>query len=91
MTNNHKIVKQMVDAMKAMVNNLDKVQQEKVLINIDDDNEKIQTDQGPCKRTRGNMKKKVLTQSVDYKEMRMVADNMSLLEAEVIETLKSLM
>lgn len=39
MANSHKIVKQTVEAMNAMVNNFDKVQQEKVLINIGDDNE----------------------------------------------------
>lgn len=90
MASNHKIVKQTAVVINTMVNSLE--QKDRVVVIIGDDaHEVAQGGEGPYKRTRGNMKKKVAIQNVDYKAIKIVVDTMNVLEAEVAKTLKSLM
>lgn len=65
MANNHKIFKQTMESMNIMVNSLDG--QDKVLISVDEDKDNKQANFGPYKRTRGNLKKKHIAQTLDYK------------------------
>lgn len=89
MVSSHKIVKQSAMVMNTMVNGLE--QPDRVVVIIGDDVEAAQGGEGPCKRTYGNMKKTAAIQNVDHKAMKVVADTMNALEAEVAKTLKSLM
>lgn len=56
MLNNHKIVKHIVDVMVVMVHSWE--QQERAIVTIGDETNVTWVEEGPNKRTHGNMKNK---------------------------------
>lgn len=65
MSNIHKIVKNIADVMTVMVHSWE--QQERAIVTIGDEIDVTQVEEGPNKRTHGNMKKKTVVQKVVYK------------------------
>lgn len=88
MSNNHKIMKNTTYVMTVMVHSWE--QHERAIITIGDETDVTWAEEGPNKRTRDNMKKTIV-QKVDYKQTKISTENMSVLEDELVETLKNFM
>lgn len=87
----HKIVNNFAASMSTLVEKLDKTQQGTLFVDLDVDKDKSQKeDSHPLKRTRANLKRKTDYSIQEIQDLKKVGYEMNILEAKIVETLKSL-